>query len=317
MNQNTINENLPNVSNASLLWTRGYEGIDFKKPAWIPAQTIYLDSRFWKTEPHFLPTITTGAAGGFDHEGTLLRAIYEVIERDSLMCVYLTKSRPKKINTSTILSQKIQNILTYLKRYLLEPHIFETTTNIQIPSCLVILIDKSGLGPRITLSAKAGQNIESALCGALEESVLTRQWVRRIITEKYPLPVEVPEKLISFEDRAKFWLPEKMTKHLDFLLTIPETRTIRTAGKKLSVREQLKSCQTLLTKAGYSIYFSSIEHDVCQKLHYRVYKAVIPGLQPLYINESGALYFPTRLRTVAHYFGNNTYILNTIPHPFL
>lgn len=317
LDPNTLNENLLDISNTPLSWIRGYEGTDTNKPIWIPAQTVFLSNIFRKNEPFLLPSITTGAAGGFDHESTLLRALYEAVERDSFMCVYLTKSKPRKIRLNSIRSKKIQNIISYLSRYQLKPHLFDITSDTQIPAYLVVLMDHSGLGPQFTISSKADINIEGVICGALEESMLTRQWIRKIVTKQFPLPVKIQKKLIGFDDRAKYWLPKHMIKHLDFLLTIPETTHTPIIKKPQSFSLELKAAAAYLKNAGYSLFFCPIDHSLCRTLDYLVYKAVIPGLQPLYIHEDTSVHFKKRLQKASQFFGKKNYLLNTVPHPFL
>src|SRR5690606_28974937 len=118
--------------------------------------------------------ISTGAAGGFGKDETLLRGIYEVVERDSIMTSYLNKVLLQRVNYLSITNKHILDILTYLKKYWLKVHIFYIRNDLQIPTFMTILEDKTSFGPAIAVGTKTNLNIESALLGSIEEALFTR-----------------------------------------------------------------------------------------------------------------------------------------------
>ncbi len=317
LNPNLLNENVNNLLDIPLLWIEAYEGINKSRKVWVPAQTIFMNRQIHSDEPLLLPMITTGAAGGFDHESTLLRAIYEVIERDSFMSVYLTKSVPKKINLTSIPYKKIQNIIAYLRRYQLEPHVFDITTEIGIPSYMVIVVDKTGIGPSFTIGAKSGYNTPEVLLGACEEALLTRPWSRKIKRQFYGKKILQPLVIKTNPDRAQFWFQKKMQKQISFFWNGVDTKFNGSKHTFSNKAKELEFTYEKLQKSGYKLYFGEIQNRLSRKVNYKVYKAIIPQLQPLYINEAEKIIQTKRLSKASQFFGNKTLIINTVPHPFL
>ncbi len=72
-----------------------------------------------------------------------------------------------------------------------------------------------------------------------------------------------------------------------------------------------------LIKKRFRIYYKDITLDVFKKCGLRVYKALMPQLQPLYLNEQQKEIRYDRLKAVAKYFELKEIIVNKIPHPFL
>ncbi len=71
-------------------WVKGYN-LSQSKNAVIPAQLVYLDYQPVKNEKYISQPISTGAAFGDSHEDTLLRGIYELVERDAFLTIYLNQ----------------------------------------------------------------------------------------------------------------------------------------------------------------------------------------------------------------------------------
>ena len=313
LNPNLYNRTKKNYSSQIFSWMRGFKGVNKENECLIPAQLILLSSSFTKKEPLLAPSITTGAAGGVDHESTLLRAIYEIVERDSVMGIYLTKSLPNKIDLTSIPYKKIQKIVDYMQRYALAVHIFDATTNIGITVFLVLLIDKTGIGPYLSIGSKAGVDIPETLQGDLEDSLLTRPWVRKLGGERKNISKEINNVV----DRAQYWFSKPKSNYLHLLLTakaggcLPKDITYK--SKKLELEES----HSKLNKAGYELYYTDVSSDLCRGLNYRVYKAIIPHLQPLYISEKDKIFIKVRLSIIAKYFGQEEVKFNKIPHPFL
>ena len=75
----------------------------------------------------------------------------------------------------------------------------------------------------------------------------------------------------------------------------------------------------MLGKKGHDVYYVDITHSKIKKSGYRVYKIIIPTLQPLYLNESekkGCIR-EKRLKEVLSFFGKKKGYINTTPHPFM
>ena len=315
----TVNPNLfstKNISDVTLGWTEATH-INTGEKCFMPAQFFFLTYKREK-EPLLVDMNTSGGAAGTDHASTLLRAIYELVERDAFMCMYLTKSTVPKIKLDSIKNKEFQKLIHYLSRYNLEPMIFNLTNDIQISTFLAILIDHTGIGPAIILGLKSSLSSEKALFGALEEAMLGRSGSVRSYfwQKKEDVQIDHPEKIATIIQRALFWYPLSMMKHLQFLMNTPEI-PLKPAYFSKKPPEELTRVLSILRNENIDVYYKDLTLQNFKKKGFLVYKAVTPHLQHLYLHEQSKTINEKRLKKVAHYFGQKKYRLNTIPHPFL
>ena len=296
-------------------WVEGFD-IIANTYCYIPAQLVYVGYPL-NNEVKLTSSISTGAAGGFDHETTLLRGIYEVVERDAYMTQYLNKIPAKRIDIEKIRNLNVQKMLSKCIRYNLQLFLFDVTNDLKIPTFLTVVIDKSGIGPAVVAGLKSSLNIKDAIIGSLEESLLCRFWLRyEAFKKKYNIHTIKPNKITNALQRGLFWYPIRMIKRLDFLLNqnpIP----YQISSTSFTTEEELFKLRNIFFKKNLRIFYKDITLENFRKLGYLVYKVIIPELQPLYINEVEKEIRKGRLRSVSQYFGQNRVSINKIPHFFL
>lgn len=83
------------------------------------------------------------------------------------------------------------------------------------------------------------------------------------------------------------------------------------------VKEELSEVTNLLSKKSFEIFYADITLPILRKLNYRVYKVIIPALQPVYLDEEHPERRINRIKAVAGHFGRKNYFINPIPQPFL
>jgi ribosomal protein S12 methylthiotransferase accessory factor len=304
------------VRESNLAWVKGYDVIK-KEFCYIPTQLVYFSYKLQENEPSFSEFNSTGAAAGFDHESTLLRAIYEIIERDAFICIYLTKSPVSKIDISNLKNERAQYIVYQAKRYNLELHLFNITTDLSIPTFMSVLIDRTGFGPSFSVGLKASLNINNAIIGALEESFHLRPWLRQeLMKQKTNLHNFPPKEITTIPERALFWMQPHMLKHIDFLLNQP-IQKMSLVSPRITPEKELENLLKLLRKKDICLYSVDITPRNFKKIGIVVYKAIMPQLQSFYLNENHKKINLHRLKEVSLHFGKKTYIINRIPHPFL
>ncbi len=132
-------EYLEKIKSSRIKWVKGRIEPDGSKIL-IPAQLVYVDYNF-EREPMIRPRVSTGTATHESFDETFYSGILENIERDSYMLSFLSKKHLPKINLRDGFSKE----LDYFKRYLLDLHVFETTTELGIPSFMCLNLDKTGL----------------------------------------------------------------------------------------------------------------------------------------------------------------------------
>ena len=148
--------------NSPFYWTDGYDLIR-KRSTLIPAQLIYLSYKLDKDEKCIYLPITTGAAGGSTLLSAVVRGIYEIIERDAFIIYYLNKLPGRRINLKALKTEDITRIHEYIKSYRLELLCIDITTELNIPTVLSIVVNRTGVGPSLSLGLKTNMDYKVAI----------------------------------------------------------------------------------------------------------------------------------------------------------
>lgn len=298
-------------------WVWGY---NFTKATrcLVPAQLIYLNYQS-NNETQLSPFISTGAACHSDFRTALLHGIYEVVERDAVMSIYLNSIKAPLIDIEKLNIRTVKKLMQTFQKYKLDVYLINLTNDLLIPSFAAIIIDRvSGSLPAISVGSKSNFNIEKAIVGSIEEAFSERLWLKNIIRNNQSHHLSIDSYSISTRiGRALFWsFPDKI-KYLNFLLNQPTKSFI--LPSQPNQKYELSKLRELFLKRKMDIYYVDISLDNFKKLGYVVYKIFIPGLQPLYLtSKEGPTRFGfDRLKTVSKYFGQKRFFLNKIPHPFI
>ncbi len=312
LKQNSLNPSLytqdKNIINKNFQWTEGVDLIK-EKEILIPTQLIYLNQYDFNQERLLSPIISTGAAASFSDKEAQLSGIYEVVERDAFMTIFLNKISAPQIQLSSIQNLLIQDITEKCFRYNLKPYLFNITNDLQIPSFLTILVDKTGFGPALTIGVKSNLEIEKAILGSMEEAFMPRQWLRYELTFN-----KKSDKTDYIIKKGLLWSKISMLKKLDFLLN---QKKIIQVGEisKFQFKNELAEVKKIVQSKGYGVFGKKINSLLSRKSGLKIWKIIIPELQPLYIIEP--YINKIRLKQVANFFGRHQTSFKNYSHPFL
>jgi ribosomal protein S12 methylthiotransferase accessory factor len=306
----------PDMHKIQLGWVKGMCLTEDNNESLIPAQLIFLNYLSKRSEPLLFPTITTGAAGDTDPLHAIIKGIYEVIERDAITSTYLSKIPLPNVNYIISTDRSIDFIYNLLKKYHLHWRVLNATTDLGFPVMISLVIDTTGIGPVFTVGSACSLDPIEAIVKSVSEACMIRLSARHMMVSNSDA-VEVTNKPITLNDRIRYWYEKKQMKKLSFWLNNNEKpfsfkRNIQTT--KVVYHTLLKQ----LMKKGYQIYAKDISLPLFKKKYY-VYKVIIPGLQPLYLDETRPYIDRKRVNEIANYFGNKEkkVRINTVPHPFL
>lgn len=303
---------------------RWVSGIDLikNKQTLIPAQLAYLSYKLDADEKCIYLPITTGAAGGSSLTAAIVRGIYEIIERDAFIIYYLNMLPAKKIDLKYLNDDKINFCVNTIEGYNLELHTFDITIDLGISTFLSIVVDRTGMGPAVSLGLKTHLNPYEAILGSIEESLHPRGWLRRKIEDNPNLLKDLKYKHIkTLEDRAVMWYETKHISKLDFFLEQEKTKD-KFKIEDYSFSEQLDILLNVFQKNHLDAFFVDVTTDKIKELEYFVVKVIIPQLQPFYLFEDYPYFGGTRLYTLPKKLGftnreTSENQLNKYPHPFL
>lgn len=329
-NQRRSDKRLGINSDSCFRWVKGFSLFD-KKETLIPAQLVYIGYQYGSNEPIIQQQISTGAAAANSLEEAMYRGICEAVERDAFVITYFNKLSPPLINLETVVDTDFQKLLAMFKRYNLEIHAINTTTDLAMPSILAVIIDRTGVGPAVYVGNKTDLNIKKAVIGAVHECLKGRISHRGALFSRSPLK-EKMEKLKNnylpvetFDDRFLYWASVDMIHKIDFLFRgtkqdLNESDLNRYQG--ISISEKLKAALDLLKNRGVDIYGVDITLPQIKKEGIWVSKVVSPQLQPFFSMEGLKQLSGERLFNVPIILGYRTHPitereLNSVPHPFL
>lgn len=304
------------IKNKKIAWLKGLD-LTHGKSCFIPAGLIYMNYKKTKDEPNFdYPNISTGSAGGSTLEHAILNGIYEFIERDGIMSIYLNKITPPIIDLSFFKDTKIDQIVSKFKRYNIELYVLDITTDVGIPSFLAVAIDQKGF-PSVSLGAKSGLKIKDAIIGAILESLMIRTYTKNMLKSGSITPDLQVGKTV-FADRARHWILPETYENIKFLIKGPKKKykSDKFAGTH---KEELKRVLKIIKERGLSVYGYETTLKEFKDLGFFAYQVIIPTLQPLYLQEKekSKSVNVDRLKQVAEYFKKPYKEVNPVPHPFL
>lgn len=311
------------LASAPIQWVRGKELIS-GTDAYLPVQLVSLGHR---TEPYdamvLVQPTTNGAAGHFTRDEAILSGVLELIERDGFLIHWLNSLSPKRIDHTTIDDASVRHLFAQLQRYELEYYLLDVTTDVGVPSCVAVIIDRRSQEPIIAIGGSAGFSIRSVIMSALTEAYIVYR--HQLREEPYVLPIDYKpfrDPKIGREERMRLWRGNSMLQQFEFFIQGPlETAEafLGDASRYQTPQQQLAYVMGQLKEKGrgYELYVHEIQDTFLAEIGYHVVKIVVPKLVPLYLNEHMATLDAPRLQTVPSALGYEPAVeLHPLPHPF-
>lgn len=282
---------------------------------WVPAQLIFVPYSRYR-EPIIRIPITTGAACGTSFAAAVYRGLCECIERDAFMITYLNSLPRAKIDIAD-LGEEFTLISEMFSRYRLKLYVFDISTDIRVTTILTIILDKTNIGPAVSLGVKSSLDPLDAIRGSIEEAQQTRPWMRKEASQSGLRRIS-PNEITDFTKRGLYWYASSMSKHLDFLLKSKSVHQGFVSKPLRSMNGRLRFVLNELNRINLSTYIVDVTQNNVREQGFRVVKSIIPGLQPLYLDERFKYSEGERLKEIPKYLGfEYRKHMNPIPHPFL
>ena len=268
------NQILNRIRNETFRWwpARDLSG----KKYLVPAQLVFLSNRFDNEFSIRAEMITTGAAlGQLNNNHALEAGFLESVERDTYIHAYLTRKTLAKI---TDLPEESQELVDYLHRYKLEPHIFDAASDLNVPTVITITLDRTGIGPAVSVGARSTFNYDDAIKQALLESIQCRRVSR--LTPSRKLPKE--EEITSMDDRFIYWNSLERISDLEFWLNTNKTVSYEKLKRQNTTFDEAVD---VIKAKGYDILVADATLPEVRDGGFRALKVMAPELHPLYLDE--------------------------------
>jgi ribosomal protein S12 methylthiotransferase accessory factor len=302
-------------------WVKGFN-LEDSTGVFIPAQMVYLNYYSWAhkkfQEKKFIQHISNGGCFGFTKESTILRGIYELIERDAILTKYLAKLPLFNVDIESIKDKGVKTIAQTIKQYNFENVLVDATGDLGIPTYFSAAIDKSGIVPNVTFGAKASLHETDAIMGALEESHMGRTWVRyELLNRDGIIPHIDPDKIRTRLERAFYYADKDHSKTLFDSLQKKNfaPRKNRYGNMLDSDKKELSVVLKILKEKKIRVYVVDIKPPFLDKYPVHIYKVIMPDLQYLYLEEQGKTINLKRIESVCRSYKTTMPIeLQKIPH---
>lgn len=299
----------------------GWESVinlTYKKEGYVPAQLIHPSYISYNTyeknrrEPLLLlpSQMTTGSAGGFDHESTLTRAIYEIIERDAVTNYYLSEFVPPVIAVDSISNKVLQHFIDLFYSYNFEIIFFDITTDLEIPTIMTMLIDLTGIGPTINLGFGTNLNYDNAIRKSIEDAFNSRIMSRSkmLNTETQIFITTYISKIGKINLNKKALLKRGTYELIQHLLDkLLMEKLLNKNIPVYSSEEELDLVIKMFQSKNFDIWYKDITYSPYKNLDLVVYKAIIPALQPPIYTKKERKYLnihKTRLEQLKRYYNS-------------
>ncbi len=288
----------------------------------IPSQLVYLQYLNYlqsinKREIELVKILSNGAAAGCNNIKTLLRGVYEVVERDAAMTFFLLKLTPPLININSLEIPLISRLNKLYTDYRIKWYLFKITNDLSIPTFLSILVENGLGGPAVSVGVKSSMCSTEAIIGSTEEALRVRIWQRHeMIQHKTDFSFLNSRAVKTVSLRARYWSSPKRLRQISYLIDQkPQAYELKKWNK--NSKQTLSYLINTLSKKGYNPLYVDITSQIFKKAGVYAYKVIIPGLQELYLDERLRFLRPQRLKQVSRFFGQKRLLISKTPHFFL
>ena len=289
----------------------------------LPSQFCYLRAPS-STEPPLVQSSSNGAGAYYNREEAILSGLYELVQRDNFMLMWLTKEVRPQIDIGSLpMESSIAWLVKQVTSRGVDVYFVDMAREIPVLSFTCIVVDRRNDTPIVGVGGASGGDLETCLYASLTEALaLLNKNMSKDTFINFATYKPFATMGINRDERLTMWKGERI-KHLDFLLV----------GKKVAFTEYVKGNLTFESKqkeldhlvkileekgSGYEVYVREIRSRILSALGYHVVKVVVPALMPLYLEETLATLSSERLAQALHIKMGDIRLsmINPYPHPF-
>lgn len=281
------------------------------KKVLIPAQLIYLPYNFMQDEPLLRDPLTTGAAAGMSFGKAILRGLLEVIERDATTIIHYSRLIRPKISKELLKHPSILPLINEIESCQLDINIYDFSLDLPVPIVGVIIKDRTGKGPAITVGANSSLDFYESIEGAIFEAACFRRPMRKRMKQANKIFKKFKDNykgITSGELRAYLWLNSTMINELNYLDSEEYSSSLTNFMGPTS--ENVENLINQSLDFGGDIFISDIAKKEISSFGIKVVKVIVPNLQPMHLAESDICWSKRIFDISKGHF-------NQVPHPFL
>lgn len=295
-------------------WTSGLD-LATGAEVLVPAQAVYVPYVFTDGEQELREPLTTGAASGLAWSHTLVRALYEIVERDATMLLHYGGCAVRLINPAHVLSPRMLAYTRAMQAGGKCVTLALVQTDLPAHVVVVLVEDPTGRSPAVCVGSGASSNIAAAAESALCEAAAFNRALRSRLAYGKQLLSRAPssQPVTSGELRGYYWAQADRIGTLSWFdgAVVMSKRAVADAP----VYDPAQLVDHLVSLPGGAVVVDCTPPDVRS---FGVYclKALVPALQPMHLDDS-CMIRTARLHECIVSNGSESMTDKIGPHPFL
>ncbi|HKQ21053.1 MAG TPA: TOMM precursor leader peptide-binding protein [Nitrososphaeraceae archaeon] len=302
----TVNSNIP--------WIEGFD-LYSRRDVMVPADFVFYPAI--RKKPLVFDT-SNGSSAHVDYVRAILNGLYEVIERDSFLTMWLNKI-PMPVLHAKTLPFGFDESLELINEYGMQVKLVDLTNDTAVPTIMAVCHNKD---PNKYPALLVGTGCHIDPLRALQKALFEMEFMLSEFLERpNKKKINRADKIYSMFEHPLYYLNPNKRKYWEFMIR---------GSKKMTLQEKpTRSFKNNYTELMYIVKnLHAMNHRVVavnitptdiSKLGLKAVKVFVTGLQPLYVGDRLRLNLE-RLRITARALSYNTDLnfgstINLAPHP--
>jgi ribosomal protein S12 methylthiotransferase accessory factor len=267
-------------------WVRGF-WFDTGAPVWVPALPTFFN---FETQPpeFFCQVSSNGLAAGADLRDAALRAVYELIERDTFMLSWLCELPGRRVEPRGALEPGVAEVVRQLAERGAAVELYLLDVGVGVPTILCLGIGDGERWPAATAALATHVDPRVAARKAiLEQAHVGPYLVRLMRGAKVP---DSPAEVLTLDDHALYYVPAARLPMLDFLRAapgeaVPLADLPPAEGVEGAAGDASAACAERLRQAGLRVAIVDVTAPDVAHSPFRVARALGTDMQPIHFGE--------------------------------
>ena len=303
------------LASSKIPWIWGHD-INSDIAVLIPADFVYYPAI--RDMPLVFDT-SNGASAHTSLTQAILNGLFEVIERDSFLSMWLNKLSMPVLHIKKI-PFGFSETMSMIDKFGMVVKLVDLTNDTDVTTIMAVCYNKKPDNyPALIIGSASHVNPETALQKALFEMEFA---LIEALENPKKKKVNHPEEISSIYQNSRYYLDPKRRKYWQFMISGKKISHRRIITKK-TIKNNYKILMQIvkhLHKMNHRVIWVDITPNDMKKMGLVVVKVFVTGFQPLYIGNKTRLNMD-RLNTSARRFGIDVKStrasteLNPAPHP--
>jgi thiazole/oxazole-forming peptide maturase SagD family component len=269
----------PFDANTEIKWYAGND-LETMEQVWLPGPMACFPYLRARGEDRIWPATTTGLAFGNNDDDATRSALWEVIERDSVVLAWHWQLPVTRIDATAGRCRELGEAAGLDDRYLIDA--YDITTDLGVPTCMVFLRRNEGENTVLAAGSACRGSLQAALDKAFLEAMQGVPYVRYLRKELSGWVADDFSEVRSFEHSAAYYslFPDVLKRYLSsragFLNEVGQT--VVPAGTEMTQGLGLEDTLRALRMHNYRAYGIDMTHDCLNRAGFAVRRVVVPGL---------------------------------------